>query len=112
MPGKRRHIAKWDRCIRDVKRSSSAANPYAVCTRTLGKGVRHSKRASNPLPRAGQVELVATWRDAQGRERSLLKRFDTLEEARTKARRFVIAMTRATGRSPRTSIVRRVPFNP
>lgn len=112
MPGRNRHTAKFDRCVRDVKRSGGAVNPYAVCTRALGKGVRHGGRYNNPLPRAGQVELVATWRDRSGREHTLFRRFSTLEEARTKARRFVIAMTRATGHSPRTSILRRVPFNP
>ncbi|MHB8414592.1 MAG: hypothetical protein ACYDDA_03805 [Acidiferrobacteraceae bacterium] len=39
---RRRHSAKWDRCVAAVKRGGSAADPYAVCTKSLGT------RAYNP----------------------------------------------------------------
>jgi len=42
-PGPRRHSAKWDRCVKDVKRKGSAVSPYAVCTSRVG----------NPSPRRG-----------------------------------------------------------
>ncbi len=29
--------AKWDRCVSDVKKKGGAANPYAVCTTTVGR---------------------------------------------------------------------------
>lgn len=45
MPGPRRHSAKWDRCVREVKRRGTAADPYAVCTAALGELSRR-KRAS------------------------------------------------------------------
>jgi hypothetical protein len=34
---KRTHTAKWDRCVKAVKKSSKGYNPYAVCTASLGQ---------------------------------------------------------------------------
>lgn len=34
-PGAGTHSEKWDRCVRDVKASGSASDPYAVCTAML-----------------------------------------------------------------------------
>lgn len=31
------HTAKWDRCVTDVKRKKTVRNPYAVCTKSMGK---------------------------------------------------------------------------
>ena len=41
-PGRRKHSAKWDRCVVDVRRKGGAAVPEAVCTKVLGS------RAYNP----------------------------------------------------------------
>lgn len=53
MPGARKHSAKWDRCVREVKRRGTAVDPYAVCTAALGELSRRKRRLKNP--RAGQV---------------------------------------------------------
>lgn len=37
MPGKRR-VTKFDRCLKAVKKSGSAASPGAVCQKTVGRG--------------------------------------------------------------------------
>jgi hypothetical protein len=29
------HTAKWDKCVKKVKRKHTAVNPYAVCTASL-----------------------------------------------------------------------------
>lgn len=34
---KKIHTAKWDRCVSDVSRKRTAVNPYAVCTKRLGR---------------------------------------------------------------------------
>jgi hypothetical protein len=34
---KKVHSAKWDRCVKKVSKKGTAVNPYAVCTRSLGK---------------------------------------------------------------------------
>jgi len=31
------HSARWDRCVKKVARKKSAVNPFAVCTKSLGK---------------------------------------------------------------------------
>ncbi len=38
MPGEKKiHTAKFDRCVKKVKQSGSAVNPYAVCSKSLGR---------------------------------------------------------------------------
>jgi hypothetical protein len=39
MPGRKKiHTAKWDRCVKKVrKKSKGKYNPYAVCTAVLGE---------------------------------------------------------------------------
>lgn len=32
------HHDKWKRCVQHVKAKGSAANPYAVCTKSVGSG--------------------------------------------------------------------------
>ena len=49
---RRRHSKKWDDCVRDVKASGSAVDPYAVCTASLKR-----KRKKNPR---GAWVIVAT----------------------------------------------------
>ena len=44
MPGKKRHSAKFDRCVRDVKKRGSAVDPFAVCQAALGT----HRRVPNP----------------------------------------------------------------
>lgn len=36
-PRRKKHTRKFDRCVRDVKRSRSAVDPYAVCQAELGR---------------------------------------------------------------------------
>jgi hypothetical protein len=43
MPGARRHSKKFDRCVREVKRSGTAASPYAVCQKSVGNPKRKGK---------------------------------------------------------------------
>lgn len=31
------HTKKWDLCVKGVKKKGTAVNPYAVCTKSLGK---------------------------------------------------------------------------
>jgi hypothetical protein len=31
------HTTKWDRCVKKVSKKGTAVNPYAVCTKRLGK---------------------------------------------------------------------------
>jgi hypothetical protein len=54
MPGKKRHSKKFDRCVKDVRRSGTPASPYAVCTRSVG----NPRRRRRGMPRA----LAAYWR--------------------------------------------------
>lgn len=42
-----KHSAKWDRCVKKVKRSHSAVDPYAVCT----------ARIKNPPKKSGWFEI-------------------------------------------------------
>ena len=41
---KRIHTAKWDRCVKKVRKQGKAVNPFAVCTKALGKGSYIKKR--------------------------------------------------------------------
>jgi len=34
---KKIHSAKWDRCVKDVRKKGTAVNEYAVCTSKLKK---------------------------------------------------------------------------
>jgi hypothetical protein len=34
---RRVHSAKWDSCVKKVSRKGTAVNPYAVCTKSLGR---------------------------------------------------------------------------
>jgi len=34
---KKVHTAKWDKCVSDVEAKQTSVNPYAVCTKSLGK---------------------------------------------------------------------------
>jgi hypothetical protein len=36
-PRRRIHTAKWDSCVKKVGKSGTAYNPYAVCTKRLGR---------------------------------------------------------------------------
>lgn len=58
-PKRKKHTAKWDRCVSDVKRRSGAASAPAVCTKALGKK-SYRKRARNPRT----YMIVATKRGA------------------------------------------------
>lgn len=44
------HTKKWDDCVRDVKRKGGAADPYAVCTASLGYrgSIKAKHRRRNP----------------------------------------------------------------
>jgi hypothetical protein len=54
-PGRRKHSAKWDRCVAEVARSGTAADPYAVCQAELGR----RKRRRNPGgPRMYQLVAI------------------------------------------------------
>lgn len=41
-----KHSAKWDRCVRDVRRKGTSVDPQAVCTAALRE---MSYRRKNPL---------------------------------------------------------------
>lgn len=41
---RRIHTAKWDSCVKKVKRKGTAVNPFAVCTSRLGKESFTKKR--------------------------------------------------------------------
>lgn len=47
------HTAKFDRCVKDVKRSGTAADPYAVCEASLGSKaqLRAHRRNRRRTPR-------------------------------------------------------------
>lgn len=36
-PGRGKHSDKWDKCVKDVKKKGGAADPYAVCTTSVGR---------------------------------------------------------------------------
>jgi hypothetical protein len=65
MPGGKRHSKKFDRCVSDVKRSGSAADPYAVCIKTVKNPKRKRKR---PMP-AGLKRYWAKKRKAKNHRR-------------------------------------------
>lgn len=44
---RKKHSAKWDRCVREVRRRGGAVNPDAVCTGSLGR----KSYAGNPRRR-------------------------------------------------------------
>lgn len=54
-PG-RRHSKTWDRCVKAVRKSGTAANPYAVCTSSVRRGNPRRKHRRNP---GGQRVLMA-----------------------------------------------------
>lgn len=61
MSGKRKkHSAKWDRCVRQVQRRRTAVNAAAVCTAAL------TRRRSNP-------RHVALYAQAKGKRAPVLK---------------------------------------
>jgi len=64
---RRKHTAKWDRCVGDVKRRGTAVDPAAVCTAAL------SRRRRNPR----QVALYA-----QGKGTPVLKYVGGIKFAR------------------------------
>jgi hypothetical protein len=70
MPGPRRHSKKFDRCVRDVKKSGSAKNPYAVCSKSVGRKRNPRPRSTSKMPPA----LRRYWRkknaEARGRRRA------------------------------------------
>lgn len=65
----RKHTAKWDRCVRKVKRRRTAVNAAAVCTAAL------PSRRSNPR----QVVLYA---QARGKRAPVLKYVGGIKFAR------------------------------
>jgi len=54
MPGKRAiHTAKWDRCVQKVG-AKSVANPYAICSSSLGRAGTFRKSSLRGGKRGGR----------------------------------------------------------
>ena len=62
-PGRRSvHTAKWDRCVKDVRRKGGAANPDAVCTAMLGeRGSIKKSHRRNPKKRKRRTNPTSNW---------------------------------------------------
>lgn len=91
-PGPRSvHTAKWDRCVKEVRKRGTAADPYAVCTAAMGElAVRKPhRRTANPLPKVTAVRRIFYAVTAtKGREKLYLKRSGKLTRAASGAARF------------------------
>lgn len=98
---KRKHSAKWDQCVRDVKKRGTAVSPHAVCTAALQELALRPRR--NPLPkltsvsrvyytvhahdpRYGTIHYWLTRRGKLTHSKSAAARFRTVSEAHTRAR--------------------------
>lgn len=84
------HTAKWDRCVREVRKRGTAADPYAVCTAAMGEmAVRPSHRRANPLPKLTSVRAIYYAVSAKrGNEKFYLKRNGKLTRKESDAARF------------------------
>jgi hypothetical protein len=61
-PGRRSvHTAKWDRCVKDVRRKGGAANPDAVCTATLGERGSIKKAHRRNPKRKRRTNPTSNW---------------------------------------------------
>lgn len=90
-PSPKRHTAKWDRCVRDVKKRGTAVSPEAVCTAALAemrkRGGRRTDR--NPLPKLTSVSRVYYIVCAsKGAQKYCLTRRGKLTHAQSSAARF------------------------
>lgn len=65
----RRHSAKWDRCVRDVRRRGGATVPEAVCTAAL-------KRRKNPVRDPQHKKLVKELSAHFAKDEAAMKRQD------------------------------------
>lgn len=87
------HFAKFDRCVRDVKKSGSPVNAYAVCSSAIGyegsvrKG--HRRRKGNPLPSVRKVYYIICAH--KGAENYYLARSGKLTRSQSSAARFSTA---------------------
>lgn len=72
MPGEGKHSKKFDRCVRDVKRSGSAASAYAVCT----------KAVKNPRKRRMPAALARYWRKKRAARRARIANLSRGRESR------------------------------
>lgn len=52
-PGRFKHSAKWDRCVRDVKARGGVRDPYAICSASVKSPARKKNRRT--LPGGGWV---------------------------------------------------------
>jgi hypothetical protein len=91
-PGRRSvHTAKWDQCVKDVRKKGAAADPYAVCTAAMGElAIRKPhRRTSNPLPKLTSVRKIYYAVTARkGHETLYLKRSGKLTRKASDAARF------------------------
>lgn len=88
---KKVHTAKWDRCVKEVRKRGTAADPYAVCTAAMGElAVRKPhRRTANPLPKVTAVRRIFYAVTAtKGREKLYLKRSGKLTRSASNAARF------------------------
>lgn len=105
MPGRRAvHTKAFDRCVRQVRKRGDAANPYAVCSSSLGKTAVKKSHRRNPKKRVSTRRmppaLAKYWR---ARNRRLAKsRTTSPRRARRHHRNaaaFVIAARKAGDRT-------------
>ena len=91
-PGRKKvHTAKWDRCVKDVRKKGTAVDPYAVCTAAMGElAIRKPyRRAANPLPKLTSVRKIYYAVTARkGHETLYLKRNGKLTRKASDAARF------------------------
>jgi hypothetical protein len=73
--GRRRHSAKWDRCVREVAKRGGAADPAAVCTAAV-PNPRKRRRHANPRVRSTAKMppgLRKYWRARNAKSRRLAR---------------------------------------
>ncbi len=100
-PGRTRHTKKFDRCVTKVKRSRSAADPYAVCESSVKKPRRKNpdmNKTLRSLAREGSAKLrkhrkesyfdVMAGKPPRLKDMYFIKRVKGLEAAKTVAREF------------------------
>ena len=87
-PGRKSvHTAKWDDCVRDVKRSGSKVSPYAVCSSAIGYegSVKKGHRRGNPIYDTVKLRNGVTVLAKPYKDRLMAYTYSNLTQANKKA---------------------------
>jgi len=96
MPGRKKHSAKFDRCVSDVQASGTAADPYAVCTKTVANPRRRRRKMT--MPRSTRRMPAGLRRFWNARKRAARARRAPKRSTRVNPKGFVVIARRGIKR--------------